>query len=134
MIVAQAVTLRIAVGEQPSLQHFVGRKADAGHDAGRIERGLLHFREEVFRVAVELDHADFDQRVILVRPNLGEIEGMVGYFRGVGFRHDLHLERPLREVAPFDAFVEVALMALAVLADDRLGFGVGQVPDALLST
>jgi hypothetical protein len=42
------------------------------------------------------------------------------------------LERPFRKIALFDARVEFALMALAVLADDRLGFRIGQVLDALL--
>ena len=32
----------------------------------------------------------------------------------------------------FDAVEEIALMALAVLADQRLGFGIGQILDALL--
>jgi len=68
-----------------------------------------------------------------VRPYFSEIEWVVGHFRGVGLRHDLNLERPLREVAFFDALVEVALMALAILADDRLGFLIGQVLDALLA-
>ena len=32
---AEPVTLRVAVGEQPRLQHLVGRETDAGHDVGR---------------------------------------------------------------------------------------------------
>ena len=56
----------------------------------------------------------------------------MGQFRRVFFRHDLHLERPFRKIALFDALVEIALMALTVLADDRLGFRIGQVRDALL--
>ena len=57
---------------------------------------------------------------------------MIGNLGGISFRHDLHTELPLRKVAALDSFVEVALMALAVLADQGFGFGIGQVPDPLL--
>jgi hypothetical protein len=56
----------------------------------------------------------------------------VGHLGGASVGYHLHLERPLREVATLDGFVQVALVALAVLADDRLGLGVGQVLDAVL--
>ena len=49
---AEPVALRIAVGEEPPLQHLVGREADAGHDVGRVEGGLLDLGEVVLRVAV----------------------------------------------------------------------------------
>ena len=45
-----------------------------GDDVARLERGLLHFREIVFRVAVQFQLADFVERIILVRPNLGQIK------------------------------------------------------------
>jgi hypothetical protein len=45
---AQAVALRVAVREEPSLQHLVGREADAGHEVGGIERRLLDLGEVVF--------------------------------------------------------------------------------------
>jgi hypothetical protein len=67
-----------------------------------------------------------------MQPHLGEIKRVIGQFRRVFFRHDLHLERPFRKIAFFDALVEIALMALAVLADDRLGFRIGEVLDDLL--
>ena len=132
MVNAQAVALRVAVREEPSLQHLVGREADAGHDVGGVERRLLDLGEVVFGVAVQLHHAHLDQRVVLVRPHLGEVERMVRHLLGVQLRHHLDAERPAREVALFDVPVEVALMALAALADDRLGLFVSQVLDALL--
>ena len=46
--------------------------------------------------------------------------------------HHLDVHRPAGEVSLLDALVQVALVALAVLGDDRLGFLVGQVLDALL--
>jgi hypothetical protein len=55
VIDAEAVALRIAVGEQTPLQHLVGRIADARHDVGGRESGLFDFGENVFGVPVELE-------------------------------------------------------------------------------
>ena len=129
---AQAVALGVAIGEQACLQHFVGREADAGHHLRRVEGGLLHFGKEVLRVAVQLHHADFDQRVVLVRPDFGQVERVVGHMGGFMLGHDLHKEGPLRVVAFLQALVQVALVAFAVFADQLLRLRIGQVLDALL--
>ena len=55
--------------------------------------------EIVLRIAVELEHADLDRRIVGVRPDLGEVERVVPVLADVGFRHDLHLHLPLREIA-----------------------------------
>ena len=127
----QAVALRVTIAEQPPLQHAVGREADAGHDVGRVEGRLLDLGMVVRGVAVERQHADIDQGVVAVRPDLGQVEGVVRQRRGLPLRHDLHLERPLRVLAALDGLVEIALVRLAVAADQCRGLGIGQVPDAL---
>ena len=48
------------------------------------------------------------------------------------FGHHLDGQRPAREVARLDRVQQVAAMALAILGDDGLGLGVGEVLDALL--
>ena len=133
MVHAEPVALGVAVGEEPPLQHLVRREADAGHDVGRVEGRLLDLGEVVLRVAVQLHDAHLDQRIVLVEPDLGQVEGVVGALGRVLLRHHLDEHRPAREVALLDALVQVALVALPVLADDRLGLGVGQVLDALLA-
>ena len=130
---AQPVALRVAVGEQPALQHPVGREANARHHVGGGEGGLLDLGEIVVRVAVELPLADLDQRVVLLRPHLGQVEGMEAVVGRVGLGHDLHAQLPPGELAALDRVIQVALVALAVLADQGAGLGIGQVPDALLA-
>ena len=83
-------------------------------------------------IAVELELADLDQRVVRLRPHLGQVERVVGHLLGVGLRHHLHVHRPLREVAALDGVVQVALVGFAVVADGFRGLGIGEVPDALL--
>ena len=53
--------------------------------------------------------------------------------RGVCLGHHLDAELPPGIVAVLDALIEVALVALPVLGDDRRGLFVGEVPDALLA-
>ena len=132
MVHTQTVALRIAVGEQPPLQHAVRREADTRYHVGRGEGGLLHILEVVVRVAVELHVAHFDQRIILLRPDLGQIERMEAVGRCIGLRHDLHVQGPAGEVAVLDRVVQVALGALAITGDHRGGLLIGQVLDALL--
>jgi len=67
-----------------------------------------------------------------VRPHLGQIEQIVPMPADIGFRHDLHIELPFREVASFDGAEQIRLEGLAVLGDDRLGLAVGEEFDALL--
>ena len=129
---AEAVALRVGVIEQTRLQHFVGAGAYAGNQVARCEGGLLHIGEEVFGIAVQLEFAYFNQRIVLFRPNFSQIKRMIRHFFSIGFRHNLDVHRPFRKLAAFDGFVQVALVAFAVIPDDFGGFFVGQVFNALL--
>src|SRR5260221_205398 len=129
----QAVACGIAIREQARLQHAVGRGADARHQVGRRERGLLHIGVVVARVAVELHHAHFDQRVVLLAPDLGQVEGVEAVGLGFMLGHDLHAQLPARELAALDGFEQVALAAFTVGGDDGGRLGIGEVLDALLA-
>ncbi len=67
-----------------------------------------------------------------MEPYLGEVEGVVWTGGGVFLRHHLDEHRPAGEIARLDAFVQVALMAFPILADERFGLFVRQIADALL--
>jgi hypothetical protein len=67
-----------------------------------------------------------------MRPDLGEVERVEAIVIRILERHDLHLQRPAREVAPLDRVVEIALVVVAVLARDAVGFGLGEALDALV--
>jgi hypothetical protein len=69
---------------------------------------------------------DLDQRVVLLRPGLGQVERVEAVGLGVLVRHDLHRQRPLRELAALDGLEQVAAVEVGVLARDLLGLGVGE--------
>ncbi len=50
----------------------------------------------------------------------------------IRFRHDLHVQRPLREVALLDRAEQILLVGLARLGDDGLRLAVGMELETLL--
>ncbi|MNY18587.1 hypothetical protein D3C86_1519760 [compost metagenome] len=118
MVDAEAIALGVTVGEESPLQHAIRREADTGHHVGRGEGRLLHVGEVVVRVLVKLQHADRDQRIVAVRPHLGEVERVDFVGLGLGLRHHLHIDLPAREVALLDGVEQVGLAGLPVLPDD----------------
>ena len=60
----EPIALCISIGEQSSLQHLVGRIANARHDVGGRERRLFDFGEDVFGVSIKLKMPDLDQRAM----------------------------------------------------------------------
>ena len=94
-----------------------GAVADSGDHVGRRERGLLDFGKVILRVAVQFHYADFDQRKLGVRPDLGQVERVVRGLLRLLFGHDLNHEiRHFGKSPSFDGVEQVALMAFAILA------------------
>ena len=65
-------------------------------------------------------------------PDLREIERVNVVGVRILFVHDLHVQRPARELAALDRLVQVAMMGLAILADQGFRFLIREVLDALL--
>src|SRR6202521_318920 len=70
--------------------------------------------------------------MVLLRPDLGQIERVDRIAVGFLLRHDLHIERPPWEIAAFDGLEEIAHGTLAIAPDRRYRFGIRHVLDALL--
>ncbi len=72
---AQAVALRVGVIEQTGLQHFIQARADTWNEVARCEGGLFHIGEEVFGIAVQLEFAHFNQRIVFFGQTLVKSNG-----------------------------------------------------------
>ena len=132
VIGADAVPVRVRVAEDASEQHLVRARADARHQVGRLERALLDLGVKVLRVLVQGHRADLDQRVVLLRPDLGQIERVVPVRLGIVVRHDLHLDGPAREVAVADRSEQVLTMVIGRRTRQLVGLVLGQALDALV--
>src|SRR3546814_11239161 len=73
-----------------------------------------------------------DVALPILRPYLGQVEGVEPERLGLRVGHDLDEERPAREVAALDALEEVAAVALAIVGDNGRGLFVGEIGTALL--
>jgi hypothetical protein len=104
---AETIPRGVVVAEKTSLQHLVGRGLDAGHQGGRREGQLLHLGKVVPRVTVEDELADLLERVVFVRPHLGQVKRVEGALFGLRKRHDLDVHGVLGIVALGDRVVHV---------------------------
>ena len=128
-----AVALLIRVGEDAALQHLVRGEAHARNQVGRVQSNLLDLVVVVLRVTVELEVTDLDARVVLLGPDLGQVEGVEAVVFCLIHRHDLHVDVPLREVAALDGVPQVLAVIVGVDSGHLGGLGVGEVLDALLA-
>ncbi len=124
--------VRVGVGEPPRQQHLVRRQRDARHQVVRLERGLLDLGVVVGDVAVQGHGAHVDQRVVAVRPDLGQVERVEPVGLGVLERHDLDLERPGRVVPALDVLIQVPLVVVGVHRGHLVGLVLGEELDALV--
>jgi hypothetical protein len=69
-----ARTVRVGIGEHPGQRHLVRTEPCARHLVVGLERRLLDFPVVVGRIAIERELADLNQRVVLVGPDLGDVE------------------------------------------------------------
>src|SRR6202030_14627 len=60
---AEAVAVRVGIGNQTRLEHLVWREAHARDDVARLEGGLLDFGEIIFGITVEHEFAGFHERI-----------------------------------------------------------------------
>ena len=67
-----------------------------------------------------------------MRPHLGQVERIEPIRLGVLERHDLHVQRPGREVTVLDRVVQIALVVVGVLTGEAVGVLLGEEVDALV--
>ena len=123
----QPRAVRVRVGKTPCQQHLVWRQTHARHHIVRLERGLFDLCMEISGVAVQGQLADLDQRVVLVRPDLGQIKRVDAIGLGILVRHDLPLECPARVVPVADVVEQIGAVVIAVGPRQLVGFVLAKV-------
>ena len=84
------------------------------------------------RVQVQLEVADLDQREVSLRSDFGQVAWIERKGFRLRIRHDLDERGPTRKITTLDAFIQVTLVGLAILADQDLSLGIRQILDPLL--
>ncbi|OPY82964.1 MAG: hypothetical protein A4E70_00433 [Syntrophus sp. PtaU1.Bin005] len=101
---------------------------------GRVEGRLFDLCVVVFRVLVQFHDPHFDEGIIAVIPDLGQVKGIVGMIQGLLLRHDLDVHGPARKITVLDAVIEIPLIAFPALGDHSLRLRIGEVFDPLLGS
>ena len=127
-----AVSLRVGIREGAPLQQLVVGEIQAVHHHARAEGDLLHFGEVVLRVSVQHHAAHGTEGAELGRPDLGGVERIKIELGVLAVLHHLYLQLPLGEIAARNGIVQIFRGVIEVLALDGLGFGLQEIPLALL--
>lgn len=129
---AQAVAVSVGVGKQTRLQYRVSRGGNTGDNMRGREGSLFNLSKVVLGVFVERPLAKLTKGVLVMGPDLGEIEnakvGLLGLLGG----HGLDVAGPAGVLTLLDGLKEVLLGMVWVLTGHLGGLVVGQVLDALV--
>ena len=102
VVAAQAVAVRVRVGEETGLKDWVGGGLDTGDHVRGGESGLFNLREVVLRILVQGEAAKSPQRHLLLGPDFGEVEDVPTELLGLFGAQDLHVAGPGGVLAALD--------------------------------
>jgi hypothetical protein len=91
---SQSVSVGISIGEESTLQHLIVGGFNTRNEMTRGESSLFDFSKIVFGVLVQNHLTYFDQRVVRMRPDLGNIEDVPLVLGAISFGHNLNLKGP----------------------------------------
>lgn len=74
IISTESVPVGVGIGEESALKHLIDGGLHAGNEVAGREGGLLSLGKIVFRIFVDDELSNGDQRVISLRDNFGDIE------------------------------------------------------------
>jgi hypothetical protein len=126
----ESVSVGISIGEKSSLEHFVGRSFNTGDHMNGGEGGLFDFSEVVIGVSVKNHLTDFNQGIITMRPDLGDIENIPLILGGISFRHNLNLHAPGGGFARGNMVKQVSGSIITVLGNELSSFRSSEILDA----
>jgi len=101
---SKSVALSVGVVQHTALKHLVHGRFDTGNQVRGRERRLLSLSVVVGGVSIQSDFADWDQRVVLVGPDLCNVKYIVFVCRSILLRHSLHEPGPAGVVTLLDVF------------------------------
>jgi hypothetical protein len=94
IVSSESVSVSIRVREESTLEHPIGRGLNAWNNVGRSKSRLLNLSEVVLRILVEHNLANWNQWVILVGDNLGDIENIVLLVLSLFLGNELNIPCP----------------------------------------
>mgnify|MGYP007046485915 FL=1 len=130
---SQAVSVGVWVREQSRLKNWVSRWLHVWHRVRRRECNLLNLSEVVLWVLVQSELTESSQRVLLLRPDLGQVKHREVGLLSLLSSHCLNVTRPGWEVTLGNVLEQVLLCVVRVRASQLTSLLVGQSVEALVT-
>lgn len=123
---AEAVAVRVRVGEESGLQDRIGRRLHPGHQVGWRKGDLLDLGKIVFGILIESKFAKGSQGHVFLRPDFGEVEYVPSELFGLFRAENLEVAGPGRVVAVLNGIEQVLCMPVGVFCCHAAGFLIGK--------
>jgi hypothetical protein len=94
VVSTESVSVGIRIREKSALEHLINRWLNTWDDVSWGESRLLNLSKIVFRVLVQNELANWDERVILLRNGLGYIENVIFVIFSLFLRNKLDIPSP----------------------------------------
>lgn len=133
VVATESVSVGIGVREESSLEHLVLGRLNTGDQMRGRESGLLNISEIVFGVSVEDHLSDVDQGIVLVGPDLGDIENVPLVVLSIFGRHNLNLDTPGGRFARGNVVEEVSGGIVTISGLDLVSLLGRQILDSGIS-
>ena len=133
VVLAESVAVSIRVGEETTLEHLIVGWLDTWNQVGWSKGGLLNLSVVVLWVSIEGHLTNSVERVVLMRPNLGDVEDIESVVFSVLLRHQLNVPGPRWEVALGNGVEEIRGGEVLILKSHLVLLLSGEVLDSLVS-
>ena len=133
VVLAESVAVSIRVGEETTLEHLIVGWLDTWNQVGWSKGGLLNLSVVVLWVSIEGHLTNSVERVVLMRPNLGDVEDIESVVFSVLLRHQLNVPSPRWEVTLGNGVEEIRGGEVLILKSHLVLLLSGEVLDSLVS-
>ena len=130
VVSSESVSVGIRVREESSLKHLIGGWLNSWDNVSRREGNLLHLSEVVLDISVQNQLSDWNERVVFMRPDLGDIEDVPLVGGGILLRHDLGKHGPGGGISFLDVVEELSGGEVGINALHLVGLWPGEVLDS----
>jgi len=129
----ESVSVGIGIGEKSSLEHLIGGGLNAGNHMDGGEGRLFDFSEIVVGVSVQNHLTDFNQGIVTVGPNLGDIKDVPLILGSISFGHKLNLQSPGSGLSRGNVLKQISGGVITISGSELSGFRGSEVLDTRVS-
>lgn len=114
VISSKSVPVGVRIREKPSLKHFINRGLHSGNEVTGRKGRLFSLSKVIFRISVEDQFSNRNERVISLGDHLGDIKDVPLVVEAIFLGNDLNFELPLSSLTSIEVVHEVTSSIIRV--------------------